>query len=248
MDYTNGKIYVLRDTTKPEQPIIYVGGTTQALSKRFYEHKARATKSDRPQQIHKYIVEELGGFDNVKIELFEEYPCENVESLHKREGEVQRELIGQGVELKNVVINNRTKEEYQNDNRERMKQRYKEYYEKNKERINESKKEYRKEYYEKNKQELLEKQKQYREENPEIIKERKKADYIKNRDRYIEKSREWYNQNKDRASQTGKEYYEANKAKLLAKVKCEVCDIEVTKASFLRHTKTKKHKDRLNVV
>ena len=77
-------------------------------------------------------------WDNWYIELFENFPCNSKEELNKREGEIIRE-IG----TVNKQIAGRTKKEYYEDNKDKMKQHYKEYQEKNKDMIAEKNKKYR---------------------------------------------------------------------------------------------------------
>ena len=162
-DYSKGKIYTIRSHLFPEK--IYVGSTVQKLTKRWQGHK-RDCKNK-----HTSLYNTINNCDEWYIELFEEYPCETVEQLTRREGEIIR-LIG----TLNQVIAGRTSKEYREDNKEKIKEREKEYREDNKEKIKERKKEYReknkekiKEYKEKNKEKIKEQHKEYREKNKEKI-------------------------------------------------------------------------------
>ena len=107
--YINGKIYVIRNS---EDKSIYVGSTTQSLSKRFNDHKRGVERSAFP--IYRKM-NELG-VDKFYIELFEKFPCESKEELNKREGEVIRK-IG----TLNKQIAGRSKEEWTVDNNEKAK-------------------------------------------------------------------------------------------------------------------------------
>ena len=75
MKYDNGKIYKLIDNTNGN---IYIGSTTQPLSKRKSQHK-HAAKSKNCKS--KYIIEN-GDYD---IVLIENYPCKSKDELLMRE-------------------------------------------------------------------------------------------------------------------------------------------------------------------
>ena len=125
-DYKNGKIYKL---WSPEGDDIYIGSTTQPLYARLSGHKKKEKCSS------KILFEK---YNNVKIELIESYPCDNIEELNKKEGEYIR-----ANNCVNRCVAGRTVKEYQEDNKEKIKEREKGYRENNKEK----KKEYRKVKY-----------------------------------------------------------------------------------------------------
>jgi hypothetical protein len=118
-DYSNGKIYKL---WSPQGEEIYIGSTVNTLPKRKAEHKQMVCSS-------KILFEK---YDDVRIELIEEYPCKNKMQLNKREGYYIRNN-----ECVNKVIPERTKEEWYQDNKEVCNQKSKEYKEDNKEKIRE---------------------------------------------------------------------------------------------------------------
>ena len=97
-----------------------------------------------------YIFDKFG-FENCKIELVENFPCNSKEELTKREG-----FYIQSNDCVNKHIAGRTKEEYKEQTRERKNER-------------------QLEYYSENKEEALLKQKKYRLAIPEKIKERKNS-------------------------------------------------------------------------
>lgn len=132
--------------TSPNTPLVYIGSTTQLLSKRFGSH----TKGNKTNS--KIVLE----YGDACIQLVEEYPCENKKQLNKREGEIikNRECV-------NKQISGRTKEEWYKDNIERLLEKARKYQQEHRE----EKKEYLKHYYLKNK----EKARKYREENREKI-------------------------------------------------------------------------------
>ena len=142
MDYKNGKIYAIR-SHQTEQ--IYIGSTTQPLTKRFSTHKkATGKKTCSSKLILQYA--------DAYIELIETYSCENRDQLNKREGE--------HIRANNCVNKNmagRTKKKYENDNPEIIRKKFKKWYEQNKEKIKEKNKKYKTE----NAEILKQKRKEY---------------------------------------------------------------------------------------
>ena len=128
MDYKNSKIYAIKSNSTDK---IYIGSTTQKLSKRFSQHKSFFKKN-----IYHSSSFEMFLLGDCYIELVELFPCSCKEELLKKEGEIIQKYNDKIV---NKKIAGRTKKEYRDLN--------KEYYnEKNKE-FRENNKEYFKEYY-----------------------------------------------------------------------------------------------------
>ena len=124
MDYKNGKIYQILNNVNDE---VYVGSTTQQLSKRFYWHK----KNANCKTVSKTKVVELIrglGVDKFYIELIELYPCNSKEELTAKEGHYIRERG-----TLNMLIAGRTSKQYKEDNKEHIKQTNKQWYENHKE-------------------------------------------------------------------------------------------------------------------
>jgi hypothetical protein len=136
-NYQNGKIYSIRS---PNNEKYYIGSTTQKLSMRMAEH--RRTKD---LLTSKEIINSGGAY----IELIENYSCNNKEELLRREGEIMRQFKDNII---NKNIAGRTKKEYDEDNKDKIKEHRKEYF---------------KEYKEDNKDKI----KKYREDNKEHLKE-----------------------------------------------------------------------------
>ena len=134
-NYENGKIYKL---TCDKSDKIYIGSTVLTLNERLSKHKGK--KSCLSRQLL-----ELG---EVKIELIQNYPCNNKKELETKE----RHYIEK---YKNIVVNKyiptRTAKEWRKDNRELKKEYCKEYYQINKEKA--------KQYYLKKKDIISEKRK-----------------------------------------------------------------------------------------
>ena len=103
--YNNGKIYTIRCTDNNN--LIYVGSTTQPLYKRWYEHKQLYNKEGKQYNKLLYIKMRELGFDKFYIELYENINCENIEQLHKKEGEIIRQIATLN---KNIAYNEKTRE------------------------------------------------------------------------------------------------------------------------------------------
>jgi hypothetical protein len=141
MDYKNGKIYTIRSYQTDD---IYIGSTTQTLTKRLSKHKSDF-KRWKKGTYHYVTSYELIKYNDFYIELLEVCPCSNKMELFRREGELIRSM-----DCINKNGNGRTTKEYK-----------KEYYQENKEKI----KEYKKEYYQENKEKLKIQMKEYRAKN-----------------------------------------------------------------------------------
>ena len=204
-DYQNGKIYKL---WSPQGNEIYIGSTINSLAKRLGGHKSKRNCRS------KYLFQ---NYTDVRIELIQEYPCNNKMELNKREGEHIR-----ANNCLNKEIAGRTRQEYYEDNKEKLAEKNKKWYENNKEKLAER----HKEYYDSNKGKIAERHKEWREANKEKI-------------------AEYYENNKEKMKEKNKEYYEANKEKILEKnkekIKCE-CGCEVSRNDIAKHRRTNKHK------
>ena len=132
-NYQNGKIYCKRNYINND---IYVGSTTQPLSKRMAWHRQSTRKeSKKHYKIYQKMIEL--GIGNFYIELYEKYSCDSKEELFRKEGETIRELKP----MLNNKIQDRTLQEWLEDNKEYLKQNRKERYERTRDRILENKKE-----------------------------------------------------------------------------------------------------------
>ena len=112
-NFANAKIYAIRSHQTDK---IYIGSTTQTLAQRFAKHKRKPCTSREVLQ-----------FDDVYIELLEEFPCANKMQLTKREGHLIRTM-----DCVNKQIAGRTRIEYYQDNKETLNEKTKQYYENNK--------------------------------------------------------------------------------------------------------------------
>jgi hypothetical protein len=143
------------------------------------EHR-KHFKSGKPQTTSCLIFQKHG-LENTKIELIEEFPCENVEQLRKREGEIQRER-----ECVNRCIAGRTKAEYHQEHAELHRELNQQYYQEHAEQIRERMRQYRQEHAEERREyqrqynlEHAEQVRQYRQEHAEQIRERMRQYYLR---------------------------------------------------------------------
>lgn len=210
MHYKNSKIYTIR--CHKDASLIYVGSTTQLLSKRLGDHKSKAKSV--PDRLFYSKIED---WNDWYIELFEEYPCENKEQLLKREGEVIRK-IG----TLNHTIAGRTHKEYCADNKEKLKLQMRCNYEKNADLRKKNNREFRqnnlelmkereRHYYHQNREKKVKSMKKYREENREKLKEARKDFYNQNKEKIIDKQTHYYNQNRDKIRERQRLYYQQKK-------------------------------------
>ena len=112
--YQKGKIYMITDVAYQER---YYGSTIEPLTKRMIHHKHKffhLDYEDKPffRSVN-YIFDKFG-FENCKIELVENFPCNSKEELTKREG-----FYIQSNDCVNKHIAGRTKEEYKEQTREK---------------------------------------------------------------------------------------------------------------------------------
>ena len=110
-DYQKAKIYKLWSPQGTEDEI-YFGSTTDELYKRKSSHKSKKNCKS------KILFEK---YDDVRIEIIEEYPCNNKEELLKKEGEYIRNN-----KCLNRIIPDRTKKECDKEYREKNKEQIKE--------------------------------------------------------------------------------------------------------------------------
>ena len=115
--YTQGKIYKL---TSSHTEKVYIGSTINSLNDRFSKHKydyKRWLKS----QMNKITSFDLLQYEDVKIELIKEFPCETKKELEKEEGEI---ILDNNCVNKHVA--GRTKKEsdriYRHKNKEKIKE------------------------------------------------------------------------------------------------------------------------------
>lgn len=156
----HGYVYSLRTHQTPD---IYIGSTTQSLSRRISNHRNcyKRYLNGGGNYVSSY---EIIKYEDAYIELIFEGEFESKNALHRKEGECIRE--------KNCVnkrIEGRTKQEYAKDNKEHISNYRQKYREEHIEKVTE--------YLQKYREEHKVEEKQYREEHKdELAKKRKERD------------------------------------------------------------------------
>jgi hypothetical protein len=118
--YQNGKIYQIVSFSHPK--LVYYGSTIQPLSVRMAMHRRNIKRGDNTS---KFII----CFDDAKILLVENFPCNSKEELTKQEAYYLRKF-----KCVNKVIPDRTKKEYHIMYIKNNQEKIKEYINNNKER------------------------------------------------------------------------------------------------------------------
>ena len=129
-DYQKGKIYKL---WSPSKNLVYYGSTIETLAQRLAKHKS--SHKNNLRCCSSILILEC---EDYKMELVEEYPCNNKQQLEKKEGEY---IKNNYCVNKNVV--GRTPQEYYEANKEYYQEKSKNYYQENKEKRNEYLKKWR---------------------------------------------------------------------------------------------------------
>ncbi len=128
-DYQKAKVYKL---WSPSKNIVYIGSTIETLAQRLAKHKAnyKVYNIDNTKNYcSSYLVLDC---EDYKMELLEEYPCNNRAQLEKKEGEYIKNN-----ECCNKQIAGRTIKEYYETNKEYFRTLNKKNYETNKQQITE---------------------------------------------------------------------------------------------------------------
>ena len=237
MDYNNGKIYVIRNHCND---MVYVGSTTQSLSKRFSWHKnSKNSKRCKHYQIYQ-AMNELD-ISNFYIELVEEYPCDNKEQLCAKEGYYIREFDSYNNGY-NARMAGRTKKQYCKENKEHIINKSLLWYEENKVK----KKEYDAKRREEKRDYLNQQKRDYYKDNKDTIKDYQKTYYENNKEKVKNQVKQYQEDNKQKIKDKRKTYYENNKEKVKEREKnkekfhCS-CGSIITQNAKARHLKTKKH-------
>ena len=222
MKYQDGKIYKILNT---ENDDVYIGSTTQKLSKRMTNHRIQA-KNGKNHLLYQQM-REIGD-DKFYIELIEEFPCENLEQLNKREGEFIREVA-----TLNKKVAGRTKKEYKNDYKEHISEKGKQYYQDNREEILQR----QRKHYKGHQEEINERHKKYNEEH----KEERRAYPSSQKEVKAEYNKIYYENKKEQIDKKNKEWVDKNKTKIL----CEICHRQYPKYDKAHHIQRKYHLDAL---
>jgi hypothetical protein len=194
-DYTKGKIYAIRSHQTEE---VYIGSSVQTLCVRLAGHR-RSYNHYMNGDNHYVTSFDILKYGDAYIELIEHHSCLCKEELHKREGQLIRETPN----CVNKHIAGRTNKEYNEDNKDKIKQASKQYRDENKDRLNQQSRQ----YYEDNKDKIAQQQKQYCENNKDRLKQYKKQYYEDNKDTLNQYKKQYYEQNHE-------QYYKDNKDRI----------------------------------
>ena len=154
--YENGKIYKIVDVGYNK---CYIGSTCEKLSQRMARHKAcynQYLTGKTKNTITSFILFDEYGFENCKIELIENFSCNNKEELLKREG-----FFIEKSNCVNRCLSGRNRSEYSK------------YY---REKFPEEVKQTKKICYENNAEHYKEKQRLWKKEHEDFLKEQVKCD------------------------------------------------------------------------
>ena len=88
VNYQNAKVYTIRSHFYPDE--LYVGYTTRPLSERMAQHRNESKKILLHKKHKLYLF--VKDWDDWYIELYENFPCFNLEEILKRENEVIRAI------------------------------------------------------------------------------------------------------------------------------------------------------------
>ncbi len=88
LDLTQAKIYKITNDYNDD---IYIGSTCNSLVRRYSQHKSHSNQEKHQHKPLYKLINEIG-FDRFRIQLIENYPCEDKYMLKQKEGEYIREL------------------------------------------------------------------------------------------------------------------------------------------------------------
>ena len=194
----DGKIYKIVNIL--DENLFYVGGTIESLIERFGKHKYG---SERYETRFFYQEAKKLGWNNFRIELIEEFPCDSREELRKEEDRFIRELRPY-YNIRRAFLTEEERKEYKEryyqDNKEKVIAQYRQ---NNKEHIAQQ----HARYYQDNKEKIKQRMEQYNQDNKEHIAQQK-AQY---RQDHIEQVSQWeakYRQDhKEQIAQKGARWY-----------------------------------------
>lgn len=211
--YKNGKIYRLLCADGH----YYIGSTINNLKNRLANHKI--SSKDSKAKVYTYI--NSVGWDNVKIELVEKYPCLSKEALIKQEAfyinEMKEDDFCLNTNKPHVTKEEReeNKKAYYESHKDEIKAKHKEYYADPavKEKTDAYQAEYRKQNAEKRRaytnqykkdhsEQVKQACKSYYEQNKETIKAKNQAYVLANKEVVQERQRKWAEKKREEQAET----------------------------------------------
>lgn len=216
---------------------LYIGHTTQFTTRKSSHKVACVNKKGKRYNIKLYqTIRQCGGWDNFKMILIENYPCENKRQAEKREDELMLELKA----TMNTRRAYRSKKEWTVDNIDRVKETKKQWYEDNKNKISEQSKL----YYINNKDKCKERMQEYQQNNKEKITEARHNYYEANKESILNKQKQYGKDNADIINKRNKTYRDTHaeqiKARASEKIEC-ACGGTHDRHHKARHARSKKH-------
>ncbi len=158
-NFEKAKIYKITNDYNDD---VYIGSTCNSLVRRYIQHKSDS-KNEKYQNRPLYkLINEIG-FERFRIQLIEDYPCEDKYQLRQKEGEYIKSIGNL-----NMLQAGRTVKEYCEDNKDKIKETTRNYFNNSIEKIREM---YRK-YDQEHKEERKVYKTKYRQENKEQIAEK----------------------------------------------------------------------------
>lgn len=193
--YKNGKIYKIQCADGH----FYIGSTTKSLAKRLRWHKDASLRGTSRLYIHINSI----GWNNVNIELIENYSYDTINKLRKQEDKYIKQYINDVLCLnfnraqlttKEKIEQNRTNSaNYRAENKESINQKFAEYRKKNATLLAEK----QRKYAQKNKEKNVTYKKEYDETHKEQLAETYKAYYLKNKEKITKRKKEWTQKKKE---------------------------------------------------
>ena len=215
--YENGKIYRLICSDGH----YYIGSTINKLKYRLHNHKDLSKKSTA--KVYSYI--NSIGWENVKIELIEDCPCETKNMLLEHETFYIKELKDDPLCL-NTNIPRVTKEErinimkaYYQAHKEEIKEQHKDYFADPvvKEKTDQYQADYRKRHAERRRAYS----KQYAQDHPDQVKQLRREYYQKNKEEITAKNKAYAEGNKELVQERKRRWLQAYKEKNAEAIQAE---------------------------
>jgi hypothetical protein len=216
--YDKSIIYKLKHNEDYDDTNIYIGSTSNFKNRKYYHKNSCNNEKSHNYNcfVYKYI-KDNGGWNEWVMIPIEEYPCNSKNELLIRE----RHYIDILRPTLNIKIPTRTDKEWRENNKEKIKEYFKQYHIDNKEKkIKKSK-----EYYDNNKEKLKEYKKEYQ--KIKVICDHCGCEVCKKGLNAHKKTNNCINVVK-------------KETKIEEKAICDHCGCEVLKQGLNRHQKTKK--------
>jgi len=177
---------------------IYIGSTCD-MTKRWSWHKStyKSWKNGNTNLTSSYLLFDLVGVENCKIEWLHDFPCETKKQLNKEEGRIQRQN-------KDLLVNKKLEGALQGS------EYNKNYREEHKEEITEKKKIYNEEH----KEERAGYHKKYNEEHKAELAEKSKKYYQEHKVERVEYVKKYNKEHKAERAEYKKKYHEEHKAEI----------------------------------